>query len=169
MTITDDTSKESVSFTLVALANDGTAVIEVDGYGKGALVPMTAADWKKVAEVEELGKTLGTVVNTIGMLDDGSIIVYVESADASKAVVGLMPKGSNEMKVWSGEATTAADGRETVTDEKTGETFSYTLTENAEDGTVSINADKYGKGVLVKMTVADWLILDELIEQMAKL
>ena len=36
-------------------------------------------------------------------------------------------------------------------------------------GTVSINADKYGKGVLVKMTVADWLILDELIEQMAKL
>lgn len=120
VTIIDDASKESVSFTLVALANDGTAVIEVDGYGKGALVPMTAADWKKVAEVEELGKTLGTVVNTIGVLDDGSIIVYVESADASKAVVGLMPKGSNEMKVWSGEATTAADGKETVTDEKTG-------------------------------------------------
>ena len=34
-----------------------------------------------------------------------------------KAVVGLMPKGSNEMKVWSGEATTAADGKETVTDD----------------------------------------------------
>lgn len=80
-----------------------------------------------------------------------------------------MPKGSNEMKVWSGEATTAADGRETVTDEKTGESFSYTWAENAEDGTVNINADTYGKGVLVKMTVADRLILDELLDQMAKL
>ena len=99
--------------------------------------------------------------------DDGSIIVYVENADATKVVVGLMPKGSNEMKVWSGEATTAADGKETVTDEKTGETFSYTWTENAEDGTVSINTDKYGKGALTKMTVADWLALDELYTQMA--
>ena len=154
---------------MVDIIDDGTVAIAVEGYGKGALVPLTAADWKKVAEVEELGKTLGTVVNTIGVLEDGSIIVYVESADASKAVVGLMPKGSDEMKVWAGEATTAPDGKETVTDEKTGETFSYTRTENAEDGTVNINADQYGKGVLVKMTVADWLILDELLGQMAKM
>ena len=38
-----------------------------------------------------------------------------------------------------------------------------------EDGTVNVNADTYGKGVLVKMTVADRLILDELLDQMAKL
>jgi len=169
VTITDDATKESVSFKLVGITEDGAVAIEVEGYGKGALMPLTAADWQRIAEVEELSKVLGTTVNTIGLLDDGSLMVYIENTEGTKAVVGLVQQGSDEMKVWAGEATTAEDGKETVTDETTGETFSYTWTENAEDGTVNIDADGFGKGILVKMTVADWLILNELAEQMSQL
>ena len=79
VTITDAPSKESVSFKLADATNDGAVTIEVDGYGKGAIVPMTAADWKKVAEVEELGKTLGTVVNTVGVLEDGTVNINADT------------------------------------------------------------------------------------------
>ena len=160
-TITDDTTKETINFTLTGMTEDGAVTIEVEGYGKGAIVPMTAADWARVAEAEELAKTLGTVTNTVGTFEDGSLIVYVENQEGTEAFVGIVPKNSTEMKTWSGKTTTAADGKETVTDDQTKETFNYTWTENAEDGTINIVADGYGKATLVKMTVADWLVLDE--------
>jgi len=52
ITITDDTSKESISFKLSDATEGNAKVIEADGYGKGVLVQMTVADWM------ELGKEL---------------------------------------------------------------------------------------------------------------
>ena len=161
VTITDDNTKEVVNFTLTGATRDGAVTIDVEGYGQGALVPMTAADWKRVAEAEELAKTLGTVVNTMGVFEDGSLVVYMQNQEGTDAAVAVMPKGATQMKTWTGKTSTAADGKETVTDSETGETFTYTWTENPNDGTIAINADGYGKGLLVKMTVADWMLLDE--------
>ncbi len=165
ITITDDTSKESISFTLTELTDDGAVVIEVEGYGKGALVPMTAADWQRVAEAEEYAKALGTTVNTFGAFEDGTLMFYTENTEGTDAAVVIMPAGTTEMKTWTGKATTAEDGKETVTDDQTKETFSYTWTDN-NDGTQTIVADGYGKATLVKMTVGDWAILDELAKSM---
>jgi len=167
-TITDGTTKETVSFKLGALAEDGTVAIDVEGYDKGEIKPLTAADWHIAAAIEELGKAPGTTVNTMGMLEDGSLMVYVENTEGTKAVVAVMPQGSGEVKTWSGAATTDENGKETVTDETTGETFSYTWTENPEDGTVEVNVDQYGKGALVKMVASNWMTLDELAKQMAQ-
>lgn len=162
VTITDDNTKESVSFKLTNVTKEGAVLIDVEGYGKGAVVPMTAADWARVAEAEALAEALGTVTNTVGVFEDGSLIIYTENEKGTKAAVGIVPKNSKEMKTWVGDATTAENGKETITDDKSKETFNYTWTENAADGTVTIEADGYGKGVLVKMNVADWLILDQL-------
>ena len=58
ITITDDGTGASICFILGEKPEDGALLIDVEGYGKGALVPMTAADWQRVAEAEELRKNL---------------------------------------------------------------------------------------------------------------
>ena len=123
---------------------------------------MTAADWEAVAEAEAIAETLNAKVNSIGVFEDGTLMFYTKNEEGTDAVVAILPKGSTELKTWVGKATTAADGKETVTDEATGETFSYTWTKNNEDGTLAIEADGYGKAMGVEMTVADWLALEEL-------
>ena len=162
VTITDDTSKETVNFTLSGVTQDGAVLIDVEGYGKGALVPMTAADWQRVAEAQAAAEVLGTVVNSVGVFEDGSLIAYTENQDGTEAAVVVLPKGSKEMKTWTGKATTDANGKETVTDDKTKETFTYTWTENKDEGYTTIDADGYGKAVLVKMTLGDWAVIEEL-------
>ena len=170
ITITDDTSKEAVKFILAGMTGDGVALIDMspDGYGKGALVPLTAKDVQDLAEAEAAAQLLGTYVSSLGMFEDGSLIYYTESADGNQGVVAVLPKDTKTLKMWAGKATTAADGTETVTDDKTGETFNYTMTENAQDGTMDIEAPGYGKGKAVKMTVGDWLVIDELAKALSK-
>ena len=80
-----------------------------------------------------------------------------------------MSEDGSDMKVWSGALTTDANGKEIVTDNETKDTFSYTWTENKEDGTVTISSDKYGKGTLVKMSIGDWIALDEIEKELSKL
>ncbi len=45
VTITDDTTKESITLTLTKASADGTAEIEVEGYGKATIVPFTVNDY----------------------------------------------------------------------------------------------------------------------------
>ena len=56
MTITDAKSKDTVSFKFGEFTKDAPVAIEVEGYGKGELKPLTAADWKIVSYLEKLGK-----------------------------------------------------------------------------------------------------------------
>ena len=161
-TITDDTSKETINFALTGFVKDGAMLVDIEGYGQGALVPMTAADWKMVAEAEELAKTLDAKVNSIGVFEDGTLMFYAENEESTEGFVAILPKNATEWKTWTGKATTDENGKETVTDDKTGETFSYTWTKNNEDGTLAIEADGYGKAMGVEMTVADWMLLEEL-------
>ena len=123
---------------------------------------MTAADWQRVAEAEELAKTLGEVVNTVGVFEDGTYVASTGNKQGTEVFVAVWSKNPNDAKTWSGKATTDENGKETITDSTTGDTISYTWTENEEDGTVTIDSDEYGKGTLIKMTVADWLILEEI-------
>lgn len=162
VTITDDKTKEVINFNLIGASKDGTVAIEVEGYGKGAVVPMTAADWQKVAEAEAIAETLGTTVNWVGAFEDGTIMVYMDNESGSKAAVSTVKAKTKETKTWAGNVTTAEGGKVTVTDDKTQQAITLTLTKVAEDGTLVVNSDEYGKGVLVKMTVADWMALDEL-------
>ena len=164
VSITDDTSKETISFTRTGVTTDGAVTIDVEGYGKGALVPMTAADWQRVAEAEKLAETLGTVVNWVGVFENGSLVVYLDNESGSKAAVAITPKNSTETKIWTGSVTTADNNKVTVTDDKTKQEITLTVTKVANDGSLAIESEGYGKGVLVQMTVADYMALDELLK-----
>ena len=170
-TIVDDDTKNEIHFVLDGITKDAVAVIDFsqDGYGQGALVPLTAEEAVELAATELIAEALGTYTNSLGMLDDGRVIFYTESQDKTEGVVAIVSKDGKDTKVYSGKLTTDANGKETVTDEKTKETFSYTWTENKDDGTIAIVSDEYGKGTLVKMTVGDWIALDEIEKELTKL
>ncbi|MBQ9043482.1 MAG: hypothetical protein IJ111_11810 [Eggerthellaceae bacterium] len=165
VTITDDTSKEAISFTLSDITEDGAVLIEVEGYGKGAIVPMTAADWARVAEAEEIAKSLETEINWVGILDSGSLFVYMDNDDSTVASLAIAPlkDAGNVVKTWSGNVTKADDGKVTITDEDTKEAISFTTAKTDEDGSLNVEIDGYGKGVAVKMTYGDYLALSELL------
>lgn len=161
ITITDDTTKESISFTLEDADTSGAVTIDVEGYGKGALVPMSAADWQRVAEAEELKKTLETAVNWVGAFEDGTPVVYMDTESGTEAALAIAPLKSSEMKTWTGKVS-GDNGKVTITDDQTKESITIGITNVEEDGTLVIESDEYGKGILVKMTVGDWLTVDEL-------
>ena len=132
------------------------------------LVPLTAKEAVELAETELIAEALGTYTNSLGMLDDGRVIFYTENQEGTDGVVAIISKDGKDTKVYSGKLTTDANGKETVTDEQTKETFTYTFTENKDDGTISLVSDEYGKGTLVKMTVGDWIALEELDKELSK-
>lgn len=167
VTITDDETKEAISFKIVDIAKDGTATIDVEGHGAGVIVPMSAADWARLAEAEAIAETLSAKTNSVGMFEDGKLIVYMENPEGTEGFVAIMDENAKEPKTWMGKATTAPDGKETITDDKTGETFDYTWSQDKETGVITINADKYGKAYCAEMTVGDWLILDELDKELS--
>lgn len=168
VTITDDQSKETVSFQLDSVTREGAVTIDVEGYGKGALVPMSAADWQRVAEAEETAATLGTTVNWVGAFEDGSLAVYIDNEAGTQAALAIQPAKSTAMKTWTGAVTATDDGKVTITDDTTGEAITITVTRATEDGSLIIESDEYGKGVLVQMTVADWMALDEVTKSETK-
>ena len=164
VTITDDQTKDTISFTRSEVAEDGAVTIDVEGYGKGAIVPMTAADWQRVAEAEELAKNLGTVVNWVGAFEDGSLVVYMDNEDGTEAALAIGSAEGSDLKTWTGKVTAADGGKVTITDDKSNEAITITVTKSSEDGTLTVEADGYGKGLLVGMTVADYVELATLQE-----
>ena len=142
VTITDDTSKKSISFTRSADDSEGAITIEVEGYGKGAIVPMTAQDWQHVAEAEQLKEA---------------------PPDSSMAALVIGSVNSTDTKSWTGKVATKGD-KVTITDDDSKESITITVSKVAEDGTLNIEADGYGKGVLVQMTLGDWMTIGTLAE-----
>ena len=162
VTITDDNTKEAVSFTLVKATKDGAIAIDVEGYGKGAIVPMSAADWKRVAEAEKLAELYETAINWVGTFEDESLVVYMDTPDGSTGALVIGPK-KGETKMWTGKV--AKDGdKVTITDDDTKEAITITVTKTEEDGTLILESDDHGKGVLIQMTVGDWAALNEAVE-----
>lgn len=161
--ITDDKTKETVNFTLTTLTQDGVLAIDLEGYAKGALVPMTAADWKAIADAEEYAKSLNTTVNWVGALENATIISFASNDDATKSALSITPAGTNPTtKTWKGDTTATEDGKITITDDDSKQTVSLTITSISEDGTVGVDVEGYGKGTLVRMAVGDYALLDGL-------
>ena len=80
--------------------------------------------------------------------------------DGSQGALVIAPEGSADMKTWTGKVSNA-DGKVTITDDKTKESITVTVTKAEDDGALTIESDEHGKGVLVKMTVGDWMALNE--------
>ena len=163
VTITDDTTKDSVTFQLLKITEDAAITIDVEGYGKGAIVPMTAGDWKRVAEAEELAKLYETAVNWVGTFEDGSLVVYMDSPDGSLGALVIAPSGAKETKTWTGKVSND-NGKVTITDDDSKESITITTTKTEEEGGLLIQSDDYGKGVLIRMTVGDWVSINETLK-----
>ena len=83
-----------------------------------------------------------------GKLDDGYEFVYIKLGENS-VMVSLADDEhqGDEAETYSGEAVTDGAGKTTITDEESGGSISFTLTENA-DGTAEVDVDGHGKGTL---------------------
>ena len=161
VTITDETTKDTISFTVTDITKDGAAEITLEDHGKGILAALTEKDYKKL---EEFQQTLAgmEVLAWGGALDDGTLVSYMTSDDEKHAALAITPSNSSKKEeTWMGSATMDADGKVTITDDTTKDTISFTInkvTVNKKtlDTAVEITLDGYGKTKLVAFTANDY-------------
>ena len=83
-----------------------------------------------------------------GKLEDGTSFVYIQLSDNAVMVSMVDDEHQGEdADAYSGKPTTDASGKTTVTDDETGKSVSFTLTENS-DGTFDVDVEGHGKGTL---------------------
>lgn len=83
-----------------------------------------------------------------GDLEDGSSFAYIQISDSATMVSIIDDEHQgDDADVYSGKATTDANGMMTVTDDETDKTITFTLVENA-DGTYDVDVEGHGKGTL---------------------
>ena len=162
ITITDDTTKEAITFTLTTLIENGAMAIEIEGYGTGALVPFTAADYKTLEEFQKTVDDFSQVVSWDGALEDGSLVSFMNSEDGKQAALSISQLGSTETKTWMGSAAVTDDGKVTITDSSTKDTVTIKVNSTKEDGTAEIEIEGYGKGTVVQFTAADYQLIGQL-------
>lgn len=169
--ITDDATNEAINFTWTGMTKDLTLMIDIEGYGKGALVGITISDYRKLLEAEKYLEENVAVVGYEGALEDGSIVAYAINGDGTKAAIAITPAGTNEMKKWKGATTSTEENgnvKQTITDDTSKETITFTWTGITKDFTMPIEIEGYGKGALVAMSAADFQKLEELQNSMSK-
>ena len=83
-----------------------------------------------------------------GKLDDGYSFVYIKMGEGT-VMVSLTDEEhtGDDALTYSGKPVVDGSGVTTVTDDESGESISFTLTEN-EDGTASVDVEGHGKGDL---------------------
>ena len=83
-----------------------------------------------------------------GKLDDGWSFVYIQLSDDS-TMVSLTDDEhqGDDAETYTGVAATDGAGKTTVTDEESGKSISFTLTEN-EGGNAEVDVEGHGKGTL---------------------
>ena len=162
-TITDDSTKESIVITWASLTKEGAVEIEIEGYGKGAVVPLTMADYKKIGKLQEALDKAKNAVDWEGSLADGTLVSYMENEDATQAALSITPAGTSQTKTWMGAASsTPENGKVTITDDATKETITFTVVNFTEDAVFEIDIEDYGKASLVPVTADDYQKIAEL-------
>ncbi len=83
-----------------------------------------------------------------GRLDDGYSFVYIQLGEDS-TMVSLTDDEhqGDDAETYSGPAVTDDAGKTTITDEESGKSISFTLTEN-EGGNAEVDVEGHGKGTL---------------------
>ena len=83
-----------------------------------------------------------------GKLDGGYSFVYLKAQDET-VIISLTDDEhqGDDALTYTGEAVKDDAGKTTVTDEESGQSVTFTITENA-DGTANVEVDGYGKGAL---------------------
>ena len=101
------------------------------------------------------------VISWRGTLEDGSQVDYISSADEANGSLVIESADSSNTDRWLGAKTTDADGKTTITDDETEETVTFTLSDVADDGTMGIDIEGYGKCTLNPLTASDWAKIAE--------
>ena len=168
VTITDDESKETINLTVVDTAQDDTALkVEIDGYGTVEMKPITQGEFSK--EVEGLVSTAFTAAVTEaateaadelskatiywqGTLADGSTVLYLDDAESKEATIAIAKADGSDVQGWSGKVT-VADGKNTITDNESKQTVSYTVVSgDSKSSAMKLNIDNYGEVELKSVT-----------------
>ena len=171
ITITDDTSKETISLTVVDSNADATALkVEIEGYGTVEMKPTTQGEFDK--QVEEVVTTAATAAATAaateaadqlskatiywqGTLADGSEVVYMDDAETKEAFIAVSPANvtdPSEIQAWGGKVS-VADGKNTITDEESKQAVSYTVVSgDSKSSVMKLNIDNYGEVELKSVT-----------------
>lgn len=162
VTIVDDKTKETISFTLTSVTEDGAVTIDIEGYGKGVIVPFTKKDFEDMNAFQAAVEEGDAIVDWNGAFEDGTLVSFIESEDGTQAALSITPAGSSEAKRWMGAETDTGDNKVTITDDTTKESITLTLTKASADGTAEIEVEGYGKATIVPFTVNDYVVLESL-------
>lgn len=185
VTITDETSGETITLTVLDITDDFSALkVNIDGYGDVEMKPTTQGAFAKEIEgivdtavtaavteaatqaADELSKT---VMYFEGTLADGKSVTYADNAEAKEAALVISSADYSDVKSYAGKVT-VADGKTTITDEETKQTISFTVVSgDSKSSTMKLNIDGYGEAELKGVTggeLADQV--GKLVEQVAK-
>lgn len=185
VTITDETSGETINLTVLDATEDFSALkVNIDGYGEVNMKPTTQGAFAKEIEgvvdtavtaavteaatqaADELSKT---VMYFEGTLADGKSVTYADNAEAKEAALVISSADYSDVKSYAGKVT-VADGKTTITDEETKQTISFTVVSgDSKSSTMKLNIDGYGEVELKGVTggeLADQV--GKLVEQVAK-
>ena len=168
ITITDDKSKEAVTFTLTTLVENGVMAIDIEGQGAGAVVAFTAADYKMMEDFQKTLDDASKVSSWEGALADGSLVSYMNSEDGKQAALSITNLNTGETKTWMG-ATTIEGDKITITDTESKNTITINVSSvKEEDGTAEIEIEGYGKGTVVAFTAGEYRLLGEAEKALAE-
>lgn len=185
ITITDETSGETITLTVLDTTDDFSALkVNIDGYGEVEMKPTTQGAFAKEIEgivdtavtaavteaatqaADELSKT---VMYFEGTLADGKSVTYADNAEAKEAALVINSADYSDVKSYAGKVT-VADGKTTITDEETKQTISFTVVSgDSKSSTMKLDIDGYGEVELKGVTggeLADQV--GKLVEQVAK-
>lgn len=168
ITITDDKSKEAVTFTLTTLVENGVMAIDIEGQGAGAVVAFTAADYKMMEDFQKTLDDASKVSSWEGALADGSLVSCMNSEDGKQAALSITNLNTGETKTWMG-ATTIEGDKITITDTESKNTITINVSSvKEEDGTAEIEIEGYGKGTVVAFTAGEYQLLGEAEKALAE-
>lgn len=143
----DQASSDSSVSTEVTVSTDNTS---------NAIDTTSADDATSDTEADD-----EAIISWQGTLEDGSQVDYISSADEANGSLVIESADPTQSKSWLGSKTSTADGKQTITDDETKETVTFTLSDVADDGTMQIDIEGYGKGTLNPLTAADWAKIAE--------
>lgn len=134
----------------VDTATDTATSVTVEDENATSATSSTATDEADAKKDDKDSKKKGlfSAAGYQGKLEDGKTFLYLEAGDDT-VMVSLTDAEheGDDAETYSGKATKDADGKTTVTDDDSGKSITFTLTENA-DGSMDVDVEDHGKGNL---------------------
>ena len=141
--------------TAAAVADEGQRLLKkLNREGKKLEKQITKEAKKLAKQLDQLDEK--TALYWDGTLADGTFVSYVDDPESKQAVLSIIKSDYSDGAVWYGKYTTDASGKTiTLTDEESGKTLSYEVTETTPGTSLKINIEGYGEADLKAVTKSD--------------